>query len=364
MSDDLPFTGERFIPGTKGEIWVEHWHRYHFARRWVEAKQVLDVACGEGYGTALLARSAARVQGVDISRQAIEHARRAYAGLANVEFHCAPCTQLPLADASVDIAVSFETLEHIAGQAQFMDELARVLKPDGVLVLSCPNKLEYSDKRNFANEFHVKELYREELGQLVAARFPHVDWYGQRPTFFSLIAPDSLSPGPLGSGTWGGGGPGRGSIEGQLVEVSESAPAEASDQLSSPLYFMLVASRSREAIAAVPAALSVFSDRDDWVHRDYEKVMGYLERSARHGEELQKLIEERDRAIAERDERLRAQEDALMLQEAAISVQKALAEAQGAAHEHELAVRKAEIDRRGGLRWWLKLPLVRLGLLK
>src|SRR5689334_20789642 len=59
--NDLPFTGERFIPGTRGEIWIEHWHRYHFASRWVAGKRVLDIACGEGYGTALLARRAAQV---------------------------------------------------------------------------------------------------------------------------------------------------------------------------------------------------------------------------------------------------------------------------------------------------------------
>lgn len=351
VSADLPFTGERFIPGTKGEIWVEHWHRYHFARRWIEGRQVLDVACGEGYGAALLARSAARVHGVDISPQAIEHARTAYASLGNVEFHCASCTRLPLADASIDVAVSFETLEHIAEQAQFLDELARVLKPDGVLVLSCPNKLEYSDKRNFANEFHVKELYRDELAALVAARFPHSDWYGQRPTFFSLIAPEETCLG-------------RGSIEAQLVEVSGTAPAEASTRLSNPLYFMVVASRSREAMDAVPAALSVLSDRDDWVHRDYEKVMAWLEQSARYGEDLQRQLAARDQTIAERDRQLRLQEDALSLQEAAISVHKALAETVEAAHARDLAAQQSEIARRGGLRWWLKLPLVRLGLLK
>ena len=54
----LTFTGERFIPGTRGEIWMEHWHRYHFASRWVEGKRVLDIACGEGYGSALLAQAA------------------------------------------------------------------------------------------------------------------------------------------------------------------------------------------------------------------------------------------------------------------------------------------------------------------
>jgi len=59
VSKDLEFTGERFVPGTHGEIWVEHWHRYHFAARWARGKRVLDVACGEGYGSAVLAREAA-----------------------------------------------------------------------------------------------------------------------------------------------------------------------------------------------------------------------------------------------------------------------------------------------------------------
>jgi 2-polyprenyl-3-methyl-5-hydroxy-6-metoxy-1,4-benzoquinol methylase len=116
MSGDLPFTGERFIPGLKGEIWMEHWHRYHFAARWAAGQRVLDVACGEGYGSALLARGAAHVTGVDVSAQAIAHARSAYADRANLEFVCASCTALPLADASVDVAVTFETIEHIEGQ--------------------------------------------------------------------------------------------------------------------------------------------------------------------------------------------------------------------------------------------------------
>ena len=89
-SEALPFTGERFVPGVQGEIWIEHWHRYHFARRFIAGKRVLDVACGEGYGAALLAREAAQVTGVDIFEPAIDHARRAYGERANLAFACAP----------------------------------------------------------------------------------------------------------------------------------------------------------------------------------------------------------------------------------------------------------------------------------
>ena len=350
MSDDLPFTGERFIPGTPGEIWVEHWHRYHFAARWCEGQRVLDVACGEGYGSALLARAAAHVTGVDISRDAIEHAKKSYALLANAQFVCAPCTALPLPDASVDVAVSFETVEHIAEQEEFLAELARVLKPEGVLILSCPNKLEYSDKRAFANEFHVKELYRDELAALVEARFPHLAWYGQRPSFFSVIAPEGA----------------RESV-GQLIETAETSITESRPTLSNPLYFLLVAARSAAAVDALPAAMSVFADRDDWVHRDYEKVMRDLEYHAGRGKTLQAQVEGHERAITVLEDAVRREQDSRKQVEAQLSRREATLHAR----EAELAVRNISIsdkDRelaaRRSWRWWLKLPLIRMGLLK
>ena len=80
MGQDLEFTGERFIPGTAGEIWHEHWHRYHFAAPLVAGLDVLDVACGEGYGSALLATRAAKVIGADIAPSAVEHAALAVCG--------------------------------------------------------------------------------------------------------------------------------------------------------------------------------------------------------------------------------------------------------------------------------------------
>jgi SAM-dependent methyltransferase len=311
----LPFTGERFVPGAKGEIWMEHWHRYHFSARWAAGREVVDVACGEGYGSALLARGATRVTGIDVSAQAVDHARRAYAEVPNLRFVRASCAALPLAAASADLAVSFETLEHIGEQERFLDELARVLRPDGVLVLSCPNKVEYSDKRNYANEFHVRELYRDELAALVAARFPHCRWFGQRPTFYSVIAPE----GPEGA-------------QGQVVEVDEERPGEAAHALSQPLYFLLVASRDARALEAVPPAVSVLADRGDWVYRDYEKVYrGMVDASHR--------VDLLQRELAQRDAQLLAR--GLQLTEC-----------------------NREVVRRRGWRWWLRLPLVRLGLLK
>lgn len=347
---DLEFTGERFVPGTRGEIWIEHWHRYHFARRWVAGRDVLDVACGEGYGTALLARDAARVTGIDVSPEAIDHARAAYAGVGNARFEVASCTRLPLGDASVDVAVTFETIEHIAEQEAFLAELARVLRPSGLLVLSCPNRAEYTDRRQFENPFHVKELYRDELARVVAARFPHSTWYGQQPSFFSVIAPEQ----PPASG-------------GEVVEVEESDPANAKPRLDHPLYFMLVASRDAASLAAAPAVLSVLADRGDWVHRDYEKVMRDLQVTVARGEALEKQVAERERSIATLQEEVRSLQhareelrDALANREAALSGSEAML----AERNEVLAAREREILRRRGWRWWLRLPLVRLGILE
>jgi SAM-dependent methyltransferase len=293
---ELPFTGERFIPGLKGEIWMEHWHRYHFASRWAAGKRVLDVACGEGYGSALLARSAAHVTGVDVSEQAIAHAKAAYADRGNLELVRASCTALPLPDASLDVAITFETIEHIAEQDAFLDELARVLKPDGVLVLSCPNKLEYSDKRNYRNEFHVKEMYRDELARMVGARFAESQWYGQRPTFFSVIAPEPAPP----SGPRDGDDPGRRSAEGQLIETDELKPSECAPQLAAPLYFLVAASRSREALERVPPTLSVLSDRDDWMYQDYGSVIRALRAGAERNAVLEKQLAEKMHELSQR----------------------------------------------------------------
>jgi hypothetical protein len=298
------------------------------------------------------------VTGVDLAPAAIAHARESYARLGNVEFIEASCTRMPLEDASFDVVVSFETLEHIGEQEAFVAEVARVLKPDGVLVLSCPNRLEYSDKRAFANEFHVKELYRDELARLLASHFPETAWYGQRPSFFSVIAPE--------------GGRTR---AGELVEVSEADPAEAASQLAHPLYFLVAASRARARLEELPPAVSVLSDRDDWVHRDYEKVMRDLGGAAAEREHAVGLVAERDKVIGfmQSDvaewKRLKAVADATLAQaraDHARELERVAAERDALlrARDATIAAKDHEITRRGGLRWWLKLPLYRFGILK
>ena len=337
-SDDLPFTGERFVPGVLGEIWVEHWHRYHFAARSRRGCASWMPPAAKATARRCLARQAASVVGADISAEAIAHAKAAYAGIANLSFVQAPCTKLPLPDESADLFVSFETVEHIHEQEEFLDEIARVLAPDGLLLLSCPNKREYSDRRGFANEFHVKELYRDELAALVARRFRHSRWYGQRPSFFSVIAPEPRAE------------------TGHLAEVTGAAPAEAASALDEPLYFLVAASRSMGTLGMLPATLSVFADTDDWVHRDYEKVMRHLETACA---QLNEMAGHVDTLAKAREEAIKSRDDALAW---AGQLESRLAQLERTVSEQSrgLADRDREIDRRAGLAWWLRLPLLRL----
>lgn len=187
-NDALTWTGERFMPGMGGRIEVEHLHRYAIALGLADGKDVLDIACGEGYGTHLLSAVARFAAGVDISSQAVGHAAQIYRG-ANLEFRCGSCANIPYPDQSFDLIVSFETIEHHDQHQEMMREIKRVLRQGGCLLISSPDKLYYSERPGHANAFHIKELYEKEFLQLLQSCFSHVRLYGQKICFGSLIAP-------------------------------------------------------------------------------------------------------------------------------------------------------------------------------
>ncbi len=180
---ELEFTGERFVTDYDSpQISYEHWHRYCYAAQWVAGKKVLDIACGAGYGSALLAQTAAEVMGVDISPEAVTHARAAYP-LANLQFVVGQASAIPDSGQELfDVVVSFETIEHVdqSTQQAFLKEIKRVLKPEGMLIISTPNKLVYSDLPKYHNEFHVKEFYFREFKTFLQQYFKETAFLGQR----------------------------------------------------------------------------------------------------------------------------------------------------------------------------------------
>jgi ubiquinone/menaquinone biosynthesis C-methylase UbiE len=185
--ESMSFTGERYTTGVSGNIQNEHYHRYLFALRLCEGYDVLDVASGEGYGAALLAQVARSVVGVDIDEPSIAFAARAYAR-DNMSFRTGSALALPLEDASVDVVVSFETIEHLSDHEAFVSEVVRVLRPGGTFVVSTPDRRVYSEEANYRNPFHLKELSQEEFTTLLQQSFPSVRVYQQQVISGSAIA--------------------------------------------------------------------------------------------------------------------------------------------------------------------------------
>src|SRR6266446_5806955 len=151
-------------------------------------KSVLDIACGEGYGSAILAQVANLVIGVDIDPVSIKHARHCYYN-QNLKFLVGSCESIPLPNNSVEIVTSFETIEHHDKHQEMMLEIKRVLKPGGLLIISSPNRFIYSDQPNYVNEYHVKELYYDELMELLGRHFKYVKCHGQRLATGSFVFP-------------------------------------------------------------------------------------------------------------------------------------------------------------------------------
>jgi Methylase involved in ubiquinone/menaquinone biosynthesis len=196
------WSGERLETFITNEIMVEHMHRYAIANELINNKKVLDIACGEGYGSNLMAVNATYVTGIDINEEIITKAREKYKR-PNLEFLQGNAEKLPFDDNSFDIVVSFETIEHLENHQALFSEIKRVLKPDGILIISTPNKLFYSDKNGYVNPFHKKELYLNEFKELLAKHFINYKVYSQTYINGSLIREiDSESIKDVYSGTY------------------------------------------------------------------------------------------------------------------------------------------------------------------
>lgn len=167
---------ERIIPDeTAAGIVAIHLVRYAFARPLVAAGDVLDAACGVGYGSAYLAAEARSVVGVDIGADAVAYASSRYGESA--AFRQGDVEALDFADASFDAVCSFETIEHVEHPERAIEEFARVLRPDGVLVISTPNPRVTT--RNPENPFHRIEWSAGDFEALLRRCFSDVELYGQ-----------------------------------------------------------------------------------------------------------------------------------------------------------------------------------------
>jgi SAM-dependent methyltransferase len=282
----IEWTGERFVPWLQNAtIAYEHLHRYAYAAGFVKDKRVLDLAAGEGYGSQLLARTAAAVVGVDIDPRTVRHATQKY-GTPTIQFIPGSAAAVPLgAEPPFDVVVCFEAIEHIEDQQALLREVARLLAPDGLFIASTPNAAEYRSADEEPNPFHVKELQVEEFRQLLAGHFAHVRLLGQR------VLPCS-SIWPLGSTD-------RHGMEEFLVSRGDSEFELVAPDRRAPLYWIALASNA--AAAPSSATESVLIDASDSLTRwGREELLAQREGTLalqRHVGELERVIASLETAV-------------------------------------------------------------------
>lgn len=180
---------ERFTPELRDkhpQLYYEHAHRYLLAKEHIEGGRVLDLACGEGYGSAILAQTADFVLGIDKDQSSIETATVRYPK-ANLNYLAADCSDTKLESQTFDYIVSFETIEHLESPQAFIAEIRRLLRPSGLLIISSPDKKEYSETNEITNPYHLNELYQEEFKELLSTRFSNCHFATQRLVAGSLI---------------------------------------------------------------------------------------------------------------------------------------------------------------------------------
>ncbi|MHA4843881.1 class I SAM-dependent methyltransferase [Flavitalea antarctica] len=218
-------TGERLHSDIK-EYWAaEHYHRYAIAAPLVKNKIVLDIASGEGYGTHYLSAFASSIIGVDLSGEAVAFAKQTYIA-QNLSYQVGSADNMPIENSSVDVVTSFETIEHHDKHEEMMIEVKRVLNDNGMLIISSPDKKNYSDIPEYNNPFHIKELYKEQFQALLSRYFKHFIFLSQKTVYGSLILLDNNCDNKANFREYSG----------NIKDISES------DQLTNPLYNIAICS--------------------------------------------------------------------------------------------------------------------------
>lgn len=187
----MKFTGER-VTAKNQALYPEHLARYQFAAKPLGGGRVLDVACGLGFGSRLLAKTAGEVYGVDHDQVSIVLAKASWSQQSNLKFYLSDAAKTPFANNFFDGVVSLETIEHLPDYDRFLQEVNRVLKPKGTFILSTPDRKVTQEillDTSYRNPFHLHEFSRSELEEILSRYFVISGVYGQffyQPSFWRL----------------------------------------------------------------------------------------------------------------------------------------------------------------------------------
>lgn len=172
---ELEFTGERFVPEkSPARLEAQHRSRYEFAIQNIRDRDVIDIGCGEGYGSYMMIGAAKSVVGVDISKRAIEHAKEMYES-TNLHYKVADVAKLPFDENKFTAGVCFEVIEHIENPGDLLREAERVIAPNGIFIVSTPNGAVRTSSQK--SKFHVKEFNIREFREMLEKHFPKSKWY-------------------------------------------------------------------------------------------------------------------------------------------------------------------------------------------
>ncbi len=299
----LEWTGERFLPWIKeSTIAYEHLHRYAYASTLVKGKRVLDLACGEGYGSKMLSETAVTVTGIDIDETAVDHATQKY-GSSKLRFIRGSITSVPVPeDHSFDAIVCFEAIEHIAEQDQLLSEVKRLLTPSGLFIVSTPNKVIYHDESQEENPYHVRELYFEEFEELLRRSFRNATFLGQR------IHPGS-SIWPIGMGDASN----RNGFVEFVINREEAAFQFVAAEDRTPLYFIAVASDSEDSL---PRHGSILLDQSDGLIKEKDLVIEEITHNLEDTKaSAAEAIQWHEQQVRDREETIASHEQALQWRE-------------------------------------------------
>ncbi|MEW5975179.1 MAG: methyltransferase domain-containing protein [Acidobacteriota bacterium] len=285
----MDFTGERVVPGkVQPDLLNEHVARYNFSCPLVSGAAVLDLGCGTGYGTALLSRYASRVSGLDLSPEAI-HFARVHFSAPNADYVVGDAAALGYRTDCFDAVVCFEVIEHLWNQQSLLEEVKRVLKPGGVLIISTPNRVFYTLERQEANPYHTREFDFEEFLSFLKEYFPFVHVCYQNHVFSILIGGREL---------------------GSTANLTYGEPKEDPQRTSN--FFVAVCSEEPlpllSSLVYLPSEANLLREKERWI-QELERKVACLDQKI---VELQREYEERTRWSLELDRTLRQRDQQIL----------------------------------------------------